>query len=63
MFTYTHAANYQKYKSNYALGEDYFNTVKPSYVVVGWFALFSGIYDINYLSQHADLLATFGSRE
>jgi 4-amino-4-deoxy-L-arabinose transferase-like glycosyltransferase len=45
---------------NYSLGADYFNAVRPSYVVVGWFGRLYKVYDINYLNKNAKVVATFG---
>ena len=48
---------------NYALGADYFNQVRPAYVVVGWYARFNQIYDIDYLTQHGKLIGSVGDGE
>lgn len=57
----THAANYRGGARNYALSKAYFDQVKPAYVIVGWWARSNSIYDIDYLSKHSNLVATFGS--
>lgn len=45
---------------NYALGAEYFNRIRPQYVIVGWYARFNQIYDADFLSQHGELIATIG---
>jgi len=45
---------------NYVLGADYFNRIRPQYVIVGWYARFNQIYDIDYLQKHGSLMATVG---
>jgi hypothetical protein len=42
------------------LGETYFTSIRPDYVVVGWFARYSQLYDIDYLMKHGELVAIFG---
>jgi hypothetical protein len=42
------------------LGKDYFNSVHPDYVVVGWYARFNHLYDTEYLAQNAKLIKTIG---
>lgn len=42
------------------LGEDYFNSVKPNYIVVGWYSRYNHMYDVDYLRQHAVLIKTIG---
>jgi 4-amino-4-deoxy-L-arabinose transferase-like glycosyltransferase len=56
----THAAVYRGGSREYGLGEDYFGLIQPSYVVIGWYGRFNRIYDMEYLTQHSDLLVTIG---
>ena len=42
------------------LGKDYFNSVHPDYVLVGWYARFNHLYDTEYLIQNAKLIKTIG---
>ena len=44
----------------YSLGKDYFDSVRPDYVVDGWFARGNFVYDADFLKSNAQLLATFG---
>ena len=44
----------------YSLGKDYFDSVRPSYVVDGWFARGNHLYDADYLKSNARLIASFG---
>jgi 4-amino-4-deoxy-L-arabinose transferase-like glycosyltransferase len=59
----THAATYQGASRDYVLGSDYFNAVRPSYVVVGWYARYIQVYDPQFLREHGALLATIGDGE
>lgn len=59
----SHAANYRNTVTQYALGEAYLKQSGAAYVIVGWFARWTGIYDLQYLSQHATLLQTIGQGE
>ena len=54
---------YQNGSHDYVLGSDYFHSIHASYVVVGWYARFNQIYDMDYLSRQADLIATVGDGE
>jgi hypothetical protein len=56
----THAAVYHNGPRDYSLAEDYFNTIRPSYVVVGWYSRLNQIYDMDFLVKHSDLLTTIG---
>jgi hypothetical protein len=56
----THAAVYHNGPLDYSLTEHYFNAIRPSYVVVGWYSRLNQIYDIEFLVKHSDLLATIG---
>jgi 4-amino-4-deoxy-L-arabinose transferase-like glycosyltransferase len=44
----------------YSLGADYFNSVRPSYVIDGWFARGNHVYDANFLKSNARLIASLG---
>ena len=55
-----HAYNYRGGDANYLLGEDYFMKAKPSYLVIGWFARFTNIYDVKFVNKFSHLVATFG---
>jgi 4-amino-4-deoxy-L-arabinose transferase-like glycosyltransferase len=48
---------------DYVLGADYFNQVRPNYVVVGWYARFNQIYDLDFLAQHGKLIGSIGDGE
>lgn len=45
----------------YRLGEDYFNEVKPAYLVIGYTARADEIYDMDYVNQNFMLMKSFGS--
>jgi 4-amino-4-deoxy-L-arabinose transferase-like glycosyltransferase len=53
-------AIYHNGPRDYALGADYFNSVRPDYVIIGFYGRFNQIYDMAYLAQHSDLVATIG---
>jgi 4-amino-4-deoxy-L-arabinose transferase-like glycosyltransferase len=61
MLTQTHAARYRGGAYNYVLGADYFKKYQPAYLVVGWYAKWSNLYDNAFLAKHAELLTTIGS--
>jgi hypothetical protein len=63
MLVYTHAAIYRGASSSYSLSREYFDEAKPDYVIVGWWARFTHIYDLTYLEQNAEHLITIGSAE
>lgn len=42
------------------LGEQYFDTVNPDYVIIGWYSRFNHIYDPAFLQQHARLVVSVG---
>jgi len=48
---------------DYALGEEYFNRVRPTHVIVGWFARYFQIYDTDYLKRHGTVITTIGDGE
>jgi hypothetical protein len=60
LLAFSHAAIYRGEMGDYALKADYFSSHRPSYVVVGWFARWTGIYDISFLAEHGTLLSTIG---
>jgi hypothetical protein len=43
-----------------SLGADYFNSVRPSYVIDGWFARGNHLYAASFLKENAQLIASFG---
>jgi 4-amino-4-deoxy-L-arabinose transferase-like glycosyltransferase len=45
---------------NYSLGAEYFNSVRPDYVVAGWFGRLYRVYDMDFLNQNAKVIASFG---
>jgi len=51
---------FRNIQDHYALGPDYFQKIKPDYLVIGWYARHTGLYDTSYLIGHACLLSTFG---
>ncbi len=51
---------FRNVQDHYALGSDYFQKIKPNYLVIGWYARHTELYDTNYLAEHACLLSTFG---
>jgi hypothetical protein len=59
----TNAAIYRGGARDYSLGDSYFNSHRPAYVIVGWYARFSGVYDDDYLSRHAYRVASIGEAE
>jgi 4-amino-4-deoxy-L-arabinose transferase-like glycosyltransferase len=50
-------------QNSYALGSDYFQATKPDYLVVGWYARHTELYDTIYLAEHACLVSAFGDGE
>jgi 4-amino-4-deoxy-L-arabinose transferase-like glycosyltransferase len=48
---------------DYALGAEYFDRVRPAYVVEGWFARYNQIYDTDFLRKHGTLIASDGDGE
>ena len=53
-------ASYRGGDQNYSLSADYFKSVKPDYVIVGWFGRLYRVYDINYLNSNGRIIASFG---
>jgi 4-amino-4-deoxy-L-arabinose transferase-like glycosyltransferase len=53
-------ALYRGGDQNYSLGAAYFNSVRPDYVVVGWFGRLYRVYDSDFLNKNAKVVATFG---
>ena len=54
------SALYQGGDPNYSLGAEYFSSVRPSYVIVGWFARLYRVYDIAFLNSNGRVIASFG---
>ena len=48
---------------DYVLEADYFNRIRPAYVIIGWYARFNQIYDTDFLSQHSKLVTSIGDGE
>jgi len=48
---------------DYILGSDYFNQVRPSFVIVGWYSRWNQIYDMDFLTKYGDLVTTVGEGE
>jgi hypothetical protein len=53
-------ALYRGGDQNYSLGAEYFNSVHPNYVIVGWFGRLYKAYDIDFLNSHGRIIASFG---
>lgn len=51
-----HAAKYRNASQDYLLGYDYFETIKPSVVVIGWYARYTEIYDPLFLAENSKLV-------
>jgi 4-amino-4-deoxy-L-arabinose transferase-like glycosyltransferase len=60
MLVYSHAARYRGGSINYSLGESYFAQIQPAYVVVGWYARYTFIYDLDYLNTNGKLIQSIG---
>jgi 4-amino-4-deoxy-L-arabinose transferase-like glycosyltransferase len=60
LLTPGHAAIFRGGKQDYRLSESYFQKIKPSYLIIGWFARHFQIYDPEYLADHATLLTIIG---
>jgi 4-amino-4-deoxy-L-arabinose transferase-like glycosyltransferase len=59
----THAAVYHGNVQDHTLGMNYFLAHQPGYVVVGWFARWMTIYNVDFLAEHGCLLKTIGQGE
>jgi len=57
----TYGAIYRNQPRKHVLGEEYFQTNRPSYLVIGWFARSNNLYDLEYVNDHSVLVVTFGS--
>jgi hypothetical protein len=53
-------ASYRGGDQNYSLSADYFKSVKPDYVIVGWFGRLYKVYNADYLNSHGKVIASFG---
>ncbi len=53
-------ALYRGGAQNYSLGADYFSSVRPGYVVVGWFGRLYNVYDTDFLNKNGRIIASFG---
>jgi 4-amino-4-deoxy-L-arabinose transferase-like glycosyltransferase len=57
----THPAVFrQELGEDYSLGESYMQSVGATYLVIGWFGRWTGIYNEDFLSDHGELVATVG---
>ncbi|GEM_PF-3498049 len=63
MLVFTHASNFRNAPVNYSLGKEYFDGVRPDYVVVGWYSRFSNIYDAEFLSENTEFITRIGSQD
>ncbi len=54
------SATYRGGDQNYSLGAEYFKSVRPSYVIVGWFGRLYHVYDSDFLNKNARIIASFG---
>lgn len=45
---------------HFILGANYFEQIRPAFVVEGWYPRFNQIYDVDYLQTHGALVATVG---
>lgn len=63
MLIVTHAAIYRNLPSEYSLGASYFEEAGADYVIVGWWARLTGIYDLAYLENNAIYVTTIGSSD
>ena len=63
LLAYTHSARYLNGSHNYLLGEDYFNKIRPSYVVLGRFARQNPIYSPEYLNAHGKIIKSINNEE
>ncbi len=59
----TQATTYRNAPHEYLLGEAYFQQIHPQYLIIGWYARFTDVYDMNYLRQHACSLSIIGVDE
>lgn len=55
-----HAAKYRNASQDYLLSNEYFETIKPAFVVIGRFAREFQIYDPLFLQTNSNLIAQFG---
>jgi hypothetical protein len=53
-------ALYRGGDQNYSLGAEYFNSARPEYVITGWFGRLYKVYDIDFLNNHGQIIASFG---
>jgi hypothetical protein len=61
MMAYTNMAKYRGSDSGYRLGKDYFEQVRPDYVVIGFFSRLGPLYDMEYIKDNSELLGSIGS--
>ncbi len=53
-------ALYRGADQGYSLGADYFSSVHPKYVVVGWFGRLYNVYNSDFLNKNGRIIASFG---
>lgn len=63
MLVFTHAALYRGGPTNYSLGKTYFDEIKPDYVIIGWWARLTHIYDLSYIEKNSEYITRIGSHE
>jgi len=59
----THAAVYHNGPRDYALGAEYLEAAHASYVIIGWYSRLNGVYDIDFIEEHSDLITTIGQQD
>jgi hypothetical protein len=57
LLTDAHRATYRGGSREFSLGEEYFAAHPAEYVLIGWYARQTGIYDQQYLLEHATQIA------
>jgi hypothetical protein len=58
-----HARVYRGRDRDYRLGEAYLKQIKPQYLVIGWYARFYNVYDVESIARLGTEVATFGAGE
>ncbi|HEX7975115.1 MAG TPA: hypothetical protein VF498_11955, partial [Anaerolineales bacterium] len=53
-------ATYHGGPTDYQLGLQYFSAIKPSYIVIGFYARFTNIYDMQFVNQYYELVKSIG---
>jgi len=60
MLANVHASVYRNAPVDYLLGNEYFNKVHPSFLVIGWYAREFQVYDPSFLASNATLVGQIG---